>query len=101
MHLEDVPRPTLDEVPDGRGVLVKVLRVGVDADAFNQGFVLGNKVLVGTVNASRDDFVRGVDDLVRAEALHPGWLGRLLTNPVHGLENYAEMLRLLTEDKDA
>ncbi len=25
----------------------------------NQGFVLGNKVMVGTVNASRDDFVRG------------------------------------------
>src|SRR3954453_6104753 len=30
MHLRDVPRPSLDEVPGGRGVLVKVLRVGVD-----------------------------------------------------------------------
>ena len=73
----------------------------VNADAINQGFVLGNKVMVGTVNASRDDFVRGVDDLVKAEALYPGWLERLLTTPIRGLKNYEEMLRALTEDKDA
>src|SRR3954465_4070238 len=30
IHLEDVPKPSVDEVPDGRGVLVRVLRVGVD-----------------------------------------------------------------------
>src|SRR3954470_4153105 len=30
MHLREVPRPTVDEIPGGRGVLVKVLRVGVD-----------------------------------------------------------------------
>jgi glucose 1-dehydrogenase len=30
MHLEDVPEPSLDDVDDGRGVLVKVIRVGVD-----------------------------------------------------------------------
>jgi len=30
MHLADVPEPRLDDVPDGRGVLVEVLRVGVD-----------------------------------------------------------------------
>src|SRR5216110_1540719 len=30
MHLRQVPRPTLQEIPNGRGVLVKVLRVGVD-----------------------------------------------------------------------
>src|SRR3954451_13878064 len=30
MHLRDVPRPSVDEIPGGRGVLVKVLRVGVD-----------------------------------------------------------------------
>lgn len=29
-HLADVPEPSLDEIADGRGVLVKVLRVGVD-----------------------------------------------------------------------
>jgi threonine dehydrogenase-like Zn-dependent dehydrogenase len=73
----------------------------VQADAINQGFVLGNKVMVGTVNASREDFERGVDDLVKAEALFPGWLEKLLTTPVRGLENYTELRRRLTEDEDA
>jgi glucose 1-dehydrogenase len=30
MHLEEVPVPGIADVPGGRGVLVKVLRVGVD-----------------------------------------------------------------------
>jgi glucose 1-dehydrogenase len=31
VRLADVPMPSVADVPDGRGVLVKVLRVGVDA----------------------------------------------------------------------
>jgi len=76
-------------------------KVEVNADMINQGFVLGNKVMVGTVNASRADFVSGVNDLVKAEAFYPGWLNQLLTTHVSGLENYAEMLRHLIEDKEA
>lgn len=76
-------------------------RVEVPSDMINQGFVLGNKVMVGTVNASRDDFVRGVNDMIAAEALYPGWLGSLLTHPVRGLENYERMLDLLTNGEDA
>ncbi len=76
-------------------------RVEVDADMINQGFVLGNKVMVGTVNASRADFVSGVNDLIKAEAFYPGWLNKLLTTRVDGLDNYAEMLRHLSEDKEA
>ena len=30
MHLAELPKPSLDEVPDGRGVLVRLLRCGVD-----------------------------------------------------------------------
>src|SRR5919199_4390936 len=30
IHLADLPEPTVGDVPDGRGVLVEVLRVGVD-----------------------------------------------------------------------
>src|SRR5687767_9333044 len=30
MHLEEVPEPQITDVPDGRGVKVQVLRVGVD-----------------------------------------------------------------------
>ncbi len=73
----------------------------VNADVINQGFVLGNKVMVGTVNASQADFVSGGNDMVKAEALYPGWLQKLLTTPVNGLENYAEMLSHLTQNKDA
>ncbi len=84
------------------GVLVMVSVTGGDkmvevpADRINQGFVLGNKVAVGSVNASREDFERGVQDLSQLELSHPGWLGRLLTHPVRGLENYRELMQTLT-----
>ena len=29
LHVRDVPRPSLEDVPGGRGVLVRVLRVGL------------------------------------------------------------------------
>lgn len=70
-------------------------RVEVPSDAINLDFVLGNKVMVGTVNANREHFEAGVRDIAIAEAQNPGWLGRLLTHPVQGLESYGEALRLL------
>jgi threonine dehydrogenase-like Zn-dependent dehydrogenase len=73
----------------------------INSDKINQSFVLGNKVMVGTVNASPADFRSGVDDLIKAEALFPGWLSQLLTTPIQGLENYEQMIRALTEDRDA
>ena len=53
------------------------------------------------MNANRRYFERGVQDIALAEMQYPGWLERLLTHPVRGLENYAEMMRLLTEEKSA
>jgi glucose 1-dehydrogenase len=73
----------------------------VPGDHIVLGFVLGNKVAVGSVNANRTHFERGVYDMALASAEYPGWLERLLTHPVRGLENYSEMMRLLTEEKDA
>ena len=67
----------------------------VPADRINLEFVLGNKVMVGSVNASRDHFESGVRDMAQAEAEYPGWLQRLLTDPVRGLENYPELFRRL------
>ena len=43
----------------------------------------------------------GIKDLALGEMMYPGVLERILTNPVDGLENYAEMMRLLVEEKDA
>ncbi|MCA1728609.1 MAG: glucose 1-dehydrogenase [Actinobacteria bacterium] len=73
----------------------------VPGDRILLGFVLGNKVAVGTVNANRTHFERGVQDMALAEARYPGWLERLLTHPVRGLESFGEMMRLLTEEKRA
>ena len=73
--------------------------VSVDADRLNLEFVLGNKVMVGTVNASREHFEFGVSDFARAELTWPGWLARLLTHPVKGLESYEDLLHTLNNGK--
>lgn len=75
--------------------------IQVPADMINLGFVLGNKVMVGTVNANREYFEAGVYDLSRAELEFPGWLSKFLTHPVDGLENYKDMMHLLTEARNA
>ena len=76
-------------------------RVEVPADRINLEFVLGNKVMVGTVNANREYFEIGVKDLAQSEAEYPGWLSRLLTHPVRGLENYQELFAKLTNPNGA
>jgi threonine dehydrogenase-like Zn-dependent dehydrogenase len=73
----------------------------VPSDRINLAFVLGNKVMVGSVNASRENFETGVRDMSQAEAEYPGWLRHLLTHPVHGLENYAELFDRLQNPNGA
>lgn len=73
----------------------------IPADKINLDFVLGNKVMFGTVNANREYFETGAKDLTQASAQFPNWLPKLLTHPVHGLENYKQMMDLLTTAKDA
>jgi glucose 1-dehydrogenase len=73
----------------------------VPADRINLEFVLGNKVMVGSVNASRENFESGVRDMAQAEADYPGWLRRLLTNPVRGLDNYRELFQQLQNPNGA
>ena len=75
--------------------------IEVPADRINLEFVLGNKVMVGTVNANREYFEMGVKDIAHAEAQYPGWLARLLTHPVKGLENWKLLLETLTGARGA
>jgi len=42
-----------------------------------------------------------VRDLAQAEAQYPGWLPRLLTHPVKGLESYEKLFETLTMAKGA
>jgi glucose 1-dehydrogenase len=76
-------------------------RIEVPADKINLEFVLGNKLMVGTVNANREYFESGVRDLALAEAQYSGWLKQLLTDPVEGLDNYQEAFKKLGTAKEA
>jgi len=75
--------------------------IQVPADTINLGFVLGNKVMVGTVNANRDYFEAGVYDLSRTEVQNPGWLSKLLTHKVAGLEDIDGVVKLLGQGSNA
>jgi glucose 1-dehydrogenase len=76
-------------------------RVEVPADKINLDFVLGNKVMVGTVNGNREYFEAAVRDLALAGDQFPGWAARLLTHPVKGLENYRHLIDTLTNARGA
>lgn len=76
-------------------------RVEVPSDHININWVLGNKLLLGSVNANYRHFELGIADLALGEVTYPGVLERILTTPVDGLENYQEMMRLLVEEKEA
>jgi hypothetical protein len=57
--------------------------------------------MVGTVNANREYFEMGVRDMAQAEAEYPGWLGRLLTHPVRGLDNHRQLFETLSNARGA
>ena len=75
--------------------------IEIPADKINLDFVLGNKVMVGTVNANREYFETGARDMAQAVLEYGDWLLRLLTHPVSGLENYERLFETLTNTKGA
>ncbi|MBI3942463.1 MAG: glucose dehydrogenase, partial [Chloroflexi bacterium] len=95
------------EVLGKNGVLVLASVTGgnrmieVPSDKINLDFVLGNKVMVGTVNGNREYFEAAVRDLAMAQTQFPGWAARLLTHPIQGLENYRQMIDTLTNARGA
>ncbi len=70
---------------------------GVPADKINQQFVLGNRAMFGTVNANREHFELGVKDLALCEAMYQGWLSKMLTHKIEGLENYQTAFDILND----
>jgi len=71
------------------------------ADKVNLEWVLGNKLLLGSVNGNRDHFAQGLSDLALAEVMFPGVTSRLLTTPIDGFDDPAGVMRELTENKNA
>lgn len=76
-------------------------KIELDAAKINLEWVLGNKLLVSSVNGNRHHFELGIQALSHGEHAYPGVTERILTHPVNGLDNYGEMMRLLVEDKEA
>lgn len=85
------------ELLGNNGVLVLLSLTGGDdltpvpAAAINRAFVLGNKVMVGSVNSGAEDFELGLSDLARFEDLWPGLTARLITRRLAGLTAYEEI----------
>ena len=86
------------EILGNNGVLIllsgasKPAELTVPAAAINGSLLRGNKVVAGSVNSSREDFVLGVEDLARFETLWPGLAARLITRRLAGLGDYARIL---------
>lgn len=74
--------------------------VTIDGAKINLEWVLGNKLLVSSVNGNRSHFEQGLQALSHGEMTFPGVTQKILTHPIAGLGGYAEMMRLL-EDKEA
>ena len=74
--------------------------VSFDGAKINLEWVLGNKLLVSSVNGNRSHFELGLQALSHGEMTYPGVTERILTHPIAGLGGYAEMMKLL-EDKEA
>src|SRR5438034_2167494 len=66
VHLAELPKPSVDEVPGGRGVLVKVLRVGVDGTDKEI-----NAAEYGMAPPGYDFLVIGHESFGRVEAVGP------------------------------
>lgn len=73
----------------------------VPTDKINLEWVLGNKLLLGSVNANFRHFEAGISDMAQGEIFYPGVTQKILTTPVNGLDNYREMMRQLVEAKEA
>ncbi|MDB5390056.1 MAG: theronine dehydrogenase-like Zn-dependent dehydrogenase [Planctomycetaceae bacterium] len=95
------------EVLGNNGVLIWTSVTGgqeqvlVPGDSINLKWVLGNKLLVASVNGNRKHFETGIKDLAHGEAQFPGVTEQILTHPLAGLDRFEEMMHLLVHEKNA
>ncbi len=74
---------------------------GFPSDKVNLEWVLGNKLLIGTVNGNRHHFATGLADLALGEVMFPDVTKKILTNPVDGFSDPGGIMHLLMEDRTA
>ena len=86
------------EVLGNNGVLMLISGVGgqteltIPAADLYRSLMIGNKVVAGSVNSSREDFELAVADLGRWEHLWPGLTSRFITRRLPGLHDYQRIL---------
>ncbi len=61
-----------------------------DMAKFNYGMVLGNKVIIGSVNSNIKHFMQGAEDMQTIEKLHPKLLESMITErvPLESFKSY-------------
>jgi threonine dehydrogenase-like Zn-dependent dehydrogenase len=72
-------------------------RIEICSDCINLEFVLGNKVVFGSVNANRTYFEKGVQHMLEFEKQWPKLLESLITRR-HSIEEYADALQRQKHD---
>jgi glucose 1-dehydrogenase len=76
-------------------VTPKEHKVEVPVSQINMDFVLGNKIMFGTVNASYHHFSLSVKDIGYGMQLYTGWMEKLITHELKGLDQYEKAMYLL------
>lgn len=76
-------------------VTPKPMTTEVEVAEINMEFVLGNKVMFGTVNASYLHFMLSVRDLGLGKHMFSGWMEKFITHKYEGLEHFKEALDVL------
>ncbi len=69
----------------------------VPAAQINLEWVLGNKLLVGTVNGNRHHFEQGLSALASGEMMFPGVTQKLLTHRIDGIARPQEIMHTLED----
>jgi threonine dehydrogenase-like Zn-dependent dehydrogenase len=64
------------------GVTTGTGRLDIPGDLLHQEMVMRNKCVIGSVNASRRDFITGIDRLRTIEQLYPGMLDLLFSKRI-------------------
>ncbi|MCA9056627.1 MAG: glucose dehydrogenase, partial [Planctomycetaceae bacterium] len=60
-------------------------------------WVLGNKLLVGTVNGNRKHFEQGLAALASGEMMFPGVTQKILTHKIDGIDDPPGILKQLED----
>jgi len=67
------------------------------SDCFNDGLVLHNKTIIGSVNANKIDFLSGIKSIKQIEKIWPGLLESLITKE-YSLDNITKAIQYLKDN---